>query len=126
MGKVENIREGFYYSDGVNLLEITGNVPGRVDTYYAMNEAGEEVRIKKDKLYKIKLDEDWLSRLNIELGKEIYKDSNIALTLKKSGASFHLEINNLKEGAVKRKMTLTVDELQNQVNMIAGSMPKIR
>lgn len=126
MGKVENIREGFYYSDGLNLLEITGNVPGRIDTYYAMNEAGEEVRIKKDKLYKIKLDEDWLSRLNIELGKEIYKDSTIAIMLKKSGASFHLEISNLKEGAVKRKMTLTVDELQNQVNMIAGSMPRIR
>lgn len=126
MGKVDNIREGFYYSDGVNLLEITGNVPGRPDTYFALNQAGEEIRIKKDKLYKIKLDEDWLAKMNIKLNKEIYKDDSKAIVLKKSGASFHLEINNIKEGAVKRKMTLTVDELQNQVSMVAGSMPKIK
>jgi hypothetical protein len=126
MGRVENIQEGFYYSDGVNLLEITATVPTRPDTFIALSNSGEEVRIKKDKLYKIKLDEEWLSKLNLKMNKEIFRDDQVSITLKKSGASFHLEINNWKEGAVKRKMALTVDELQKQLANITGSIPKIR
>jgi hypothetical protein len=126
MGKVENIREGFYYTDGENLLEITATVPTRPDTYIALSNSGEEIRIKKDKLYRIKLDEDWLSKLDLKMNREIFRDDQVSITLKKSGTSYHLEINDLKEGAVKRKMALTVDELQNQLARITGSVPRIR
>jgi hypothetical protein len=126
MGRFDNIQEGFYYTDGVNLLEITATVPTRQDTYMALSNAGEEIRIKKDKLYKIKLDEEWLSKLNIKMNKEIYRDEQVSLAVKKSGATYHVEINDLKEGSVKRKMALTVDELQNQFARITGSVPKIK
>jgi hypothetical protein len=126
MGRVENIQEGFYYTDGVNLLEITATVPTRPDTYIALSDSGEEIRIKKDKLYRIKLDEDWLSKLNLKMNREIFRDDQVSITLKKSGASFHLEINDLKDGAIKRKMALTVDELQNQIARVTGSVPRIK
>ncbi len=126
MGKLDNIQEGFYYTDGANLLEITALMPSRPDTFLALSDSGEEVRIKRDKLYRIKLDEDWLNKLNMILNREIYKDDEVSVSLKKSGASYHLEINNLKEGVLKRKMALTVDELQNQVAKFTGSVPRIK
>ncbi len=126
MGKLDNIQEGLYYTDGANLLEITALMPSRPDTFLALSDSGEEVRIKRDKLYRIKLDEDWLNKLNMILNREIYKDDEVSVLLKKSGASYHLEINNLKEGVLKRKMALTVDELQNQVAKFTGSVPRIK
>jgi hypothetical protein len=126
MGRVENIQEGFYYTDGVNMLEITAAVPTRPDTFIALSDSGEEIRIKKDKLYRIKLDEEWLSKLNLTMNREIFRDEQVSIALKKSGASFHLEISDLKKGAVKRKMALTVDELQNQIAKITGAVPRIK
>lgn len=126
MGRLDNIREGYYYTDGEKMLEITAAMPTRPDTYMALSDSGEEIRIKKDKLYKIKLDEEWISRLNIKMNKEIFRDDKVSIALKKSGTTYHLEINNLKEGAVKRKTALTVDELQDQIARITGSVPRIR
>ena len=88
----------------------------------AITEDGEEVRIKRDKLYKIKLDHDWLDKLSIVPEEEIFKSSDASVKIRKSGPSFHLEIHDLKEGAVKRKMVLSVDELQRQIADLSGKV----
>lgn len=124
MAKIDEIREGFYFTDGEKILKIKGNLPNRPDTFRAFTEDLEEVTIKRDKLYKVRLDDSWLEDLGFKQGMTFHKDEEKEVKLKKSGPSYHIEELNLKADQKKRKMLLSVDEFQNYVYGLNGTIPE--
>jgi hypothetical protein len=123
MKRVEAIREGFYYTDGEKIIKITGELPNRPEFYRAQTEGEEEIKIRKEKLYKVRLSDNWLNDLGFKEGDSIYKDENVESIIKKSGPSYHIEERSGKDK--KRKMVLSVDELQNYVFEKTGKVPKV-
>ena len=123
MKRVEAIREGFYYTDGEKIIKITGALPNRPEFYLALTEDEEEIKIRKEKLYKVRLSDNWLKDLGFKEGDSVFKDENIESIIKKSGPSYLIEERSGKDK--KRKMVLSVDELQNYVFEKTGKVPKV-
>lgn len=123
MKRVEAIREGFYYTDGAKILKIIGELPNRPEFYTALTEDDEEIKIRKEKLYKVRLNDNWLKDLGYKEGASIYKDSKIESILKKSGPSYRVEEHSGSDK--KRRMILSVDELQNYIFEKTGQVPKL-
>lgn len=123
MKRVEEIREGFYYTDGEKIIKITGELPNRPEFFRALTEDEEEIKIRKEKLYKVRLNANWLKDLGFKEGGSVYKDDDTESIIKKSGPSYHIE--ERKGEDKKRKMVLSVDELQNYIFEKTGKVPKV-
>ncbi|MFW5761268.1 MAG: hypothetical protein ACOCXH_09835 [Cyclobacteriaceae bacterium] len=123
MKRVEAIKEGFYFTDGEKIIKIIGEFPNRPDFYRALTEDEEEIKIRKEKLFKVRLNDNWLKDLGYKEGESIYKDEQTESFLKKSGPSFHIEERTGSDK--KRKMVLSVDELQNYIFEKTGKVPEV-
>jgi len=122
MRKVE-YKPGFYFSNGDQVLEVVNTMPTRPDTLITINEDKEEVRIKEDKLYKIRLDDEWLGNLGFKTEKVFHQDGNLKFSLKKNGPAYYIYEEDLTDGQTKKILVLTVHELQNYYLNICGRVP---
>jgi len=117
MKRVEAIREGFYYTDGEKIITIEGALPNRPEFFRALTEDGEEIKIRKEKLYKVRLDENWLKDFGFKEGGSVFNNTNVETTIEKFGSSYSSD---------KKRMTiLSVDELQNYLFEKTGTVPSI-
>lgn len=123
MKRVEAIREGFYYTDGEKIITIEGALPNRPEFFRALTEDGEEIKIRKEKLYKVRLDENWLKDFGFKEGGSVFNNTNVETTIEKFGSSYRLvEISSSDK---KRMTILSVDELQNYLFEKTGTVPSI-
>ncbi|MGK7395446.1 MAG: hypothetical protein ACNS62_12795 [Candidatus Cyclobacteriaceae bacterium M3_2C_046] len=126
MGKVDNVKEGFYFTDGEKILKITGGMPSRPDTFKAITSSDEEIKIKREKLYKIRLTDDWVKDMGFNMDDVIFQDQQLKVSLKKSGPSYYVEEIHLEENNSRRKTILAVDELQEYLINLDQDIPTIK
>ena len=121
MKKESIIREGFYFTDGEKLIQIAGEVPNRPEFIKATTEDLEEIRIRKEKLYKVRLNEAWIKDFGFSEGGSVFQDDQINSVIRKSGPSYHiLEKTGTEQ---RRKSLISVDELQNYLFEKTGKVP---
>ncbi len=123
MKRVEAIREGFYYTDGEKIITIAGSLPNRPEFFRAFTEDDEEIKIRQEKLYKVRLDENWLKDFGFKDGGSVFIDADVETTIKKFGPSYRLvEVSSSDK---KRITILSVDELQNYLFEKTGKVPSV-
>lgn len=124
MKRVEKVRAGYYFTNGEKIIQVVNELPNRPDTYLVLTEDDEEIKIKKDKLYKVRINENWLDDFGFKTESHIFKDPELEVYLKKSGPAYQIEEHDLKTNSKKRRMILSVDEFQDYMYKVTNEVPK--
>jgi hypothetical protein len=123
--KKSEIRGGFYYSDGGKTIEIISALPNRPDTFLAKNEDREELKIKEDKIYKLRLNENWLKDLGFGEGRVFMETNDKKSWVKKTGPTFYIHEQDRESDGVSKKLVMSVHELQDYYFQNTGKVPTL-
>lgn len=124
MKRVDKVRAGYYFTNGEKIIQVLNELPNRPDTYLVLTEDDEELKIKSDKLYKIRINDDWIGDLGYKSESQIFKNPEFEIYLRKSGPAYQVEEHDLKNNSKKRRVILSVDEFQDYMYKFTNEVPE--